>query len=298
MGKCVFKGYGDNELNIYCKPVTVPQLDPSEKDEPHDLFLESNNVIIHVRHDAVNSYKGAWSNVKDQIYGDLLVPNQYIKYTSTDGNIIEPYRGLNASNNDITLFGANIVSNTYENGQGIIIFSNNVIKIGYEAFDGCNRLTSITIPDSVTVIGEGAFAYCSSLTSITIPDSVTSIGASAFYYCRSLTSVTIGNSVTSIGDFAFVECTNLTSFYGLRASSDNRCVVLKNVLKGFAPKGISVYEIPSNIKKIENGVFGGCVNLTEVILSDQIEDIGVRAFSNCNKLKNINIPISVTKIGE
>ena len=61
--------------------------------------------------------------------------------------------------------------------------------IGCDVFAYCSRLTSITIPDSVTSIIDYAFFGCSSLTSITIPDSVTSIGESAFAYCYSLTDV-------------------------------------------------------------------------------------------------------------
>ena len=133
-----------------------------------------------------------------------LQPNK-IYYTSTDGNIVTPY--------STTAFGgANIVSNTYKNGQGIITFDAPVTEIGSYAFNGCRSLKSVTIGNSVTSIGNYAFNGCS-LTSITIPDSVTSIGNSAFSSCRSLTSVTIGNSVTSIGNRAFEYCSNLKEVY-------------------------------------------------------------------------------------
>ena len=58
---------------------------------------------------------------------------------------------------------------------------------------------------TVSSIGLQAFAFCK-LTSVTIPNSVTSIGVDAFYYCSGLTSVTIPNSVTSIGNYAFYHC--------------------------------------------------------------------------------------------
>ena len=85
--------------------------------------------------------------------------------------------------------------------------------IGQNAFSVCSRLTSITIPNSVTSIGSSAFSGCSGLTSITIPNSVTSIGQKAFKGCSRLTSITIGNSVTSIGNYAFKNCTNLKTVY-------------------------------------------------------------------------------------
>ena len=103
-----------------------------------------------------------------------------IWYTSTNGSVVTPYVADG--------FGANIVSNTYENGKGVIKFDNSVTRIGNEAFGG-TFLSSITIPNSVTSIGNAAFSWCSTLTSFTVPNSVTSIGWSTFEYCSDLTSI-------------------------------------------------------------------------------------------------------------
>ena len=85
--------------------------------------------------------------------------------------------------------------------------------IGSNALYDCDRLTIVTIPDSVTSIGDGAFYGCIGLESITIPDSVTSIGDVAFYSCSGLKSITIPDSVTSIGDSAFYSCIGLETVY-------------------------------------------------------------------------------------
>ena len=53
-------------------------------------------------------------------------------------------------------------------------------SIGGSAFSDCYKLTSVTIPNSVTSIGDYAFGGCSGLTSVTIGSGVTSIGSSAF----------------------------------------------------------------------------------------------------------------------
>src|ERR1039458_5346377 len=71
-----------------------------------------------------------------------------------------------------------------------------VASIGTQAFFR-SRVTSVTIPSSVTCIGDSAFDQCTSLTSVAIGTNVISIGANAFNYCISLTSVTIPSGVRS-----------------------------------------------------------------------------------------------------
>ena len=86
-----------------------------------------------------------------------------------------------------------------------------VTMILTSAFNQCQNLTSVVMPNSVTTICNKAFYDCNGLTSVTIGNSVITIGDEAFSFCERLTSVTIPNSVTTIGDDAFSYCTSLTS---------------------------------------------------------------------------------------
>ena len=87
------------------------------------------------------------------------------------------------------------------------------MSIGYQAFDNCSYLVSVTIGNRVKTLGTCAFFYCERLVDVLIPDSVEKIGNYAFKYCKNLKSVTIGDSVKSIGEDAFRICPKLSSVY-------------------------------------------------------------------------------------
>ncbi len=202
----------------------------------------------------------------------------------------------------------------YIGNGGDITIPNSVTSIGYDAFDGCNGLTSVTIPNSVTSIGWMAFSGCialtsieipnsvttiegytfygcTGLTSVTIPNSVTSIGYSAFYGCTGLMGITIPNSVTSIGDYAFYDCSGLTSV----TIPNNVTSIGGNAFSNCS--GLTSVTIPNSVTTIEGYTFSGCTGLTSVTIPSSVTTIGNSAFYNCSKLTSVEIPSSVASIG-
>ena len=181
----------------------------------------------------------------------------FISYTSSDGEIVTP--------NNIEAFDANIISNTYEYGQGIIIFDAPISSIGDWAFAYCGNLTSITIPNSVTSIGDYAFGT-SSLTSVTISDSVTTIGVGAFPH-MTLTSVNIHIS-------------DLTKY----CTSNPMDAIA--VDKHLFVNGVEITElvIPNGVTSIGVYAFSYCSSLTSVTIPDSVTSIGIAPFYECSSL--------------
>ncbi len=149
-----------------------------------------------------------------------------------------------------------------------IFFKNqiyDVTAIGEDAFNrrdqvslevSTDKLTEITFesPSNVTVIGASAFAY-NRLTEVTLPESVISIDRYAFYDNR-LTGVTIPNSVTSIGRYAFA--------YNRLA----RVTISKNVtsfgMYAFWDNDLTKIIIPASVTYTGNSTFANNPNLATV----------------------------------
>ncbi len=167
-----------------------------------------------------------------------------------------------------------------------------VTVIDDDAFDNCDSLTSVTIPNGVTTIGEDAFNGCKSLTRVIIPDSVTTINMAAFYNCLSLTSVTIPDSVTSIGGSAFYN----TGIYNDDSNWVDEVLYINNHLIVARESITGDYAIRQGTLTIAGAAFYNCLSLTSVTIPSSVATIGAWAFYHCLSLMSLTIPDSVTTI--
>lgn len=245
--------------------------------------VQSLDGKLSVEYTIVQAGKASSSNPEVDDYGNILdtPASNEIFYTSKNGQIVNP--------NDPNAFGATIISNTYANGIGIILFDRSVTSIGNNAFQG-NSLTNISIPNSVTTIGKFAFYCCSNLTNISLANSVTSIGQGAFYSCSNLTNINIPNSVTIIGYAAFENCSSLTNINIPNSLTEIGGYAFKNCI------GLTNINIPNSVTEIGNGAFENCSSLTNINIPNSMTIIKTEAFKNCSGITNINIPNSVTII--
>ena len=190
-----------------------------------------------------------------------------------------------------------------------------VTEIAYMGFYDCKKITSITLPDSMTSIGDLAFGCCYALTDINIPDSIVKIGVNAFVECKGLTSIVLPNSIAEIDDGAFESCDKLSAIIlpsSLTAISDHlfaRCSALTDITipEGVTSIGVGTFyecssltsiTIPDGVTSIGDAAFFACSSLTSITIPDGVTSIGSQTFSNCSSLTSITIPEGVTSIGD
>jgi len=191
-----------------------------------------------------------------ETYGD------YITYTISNG-------AVTITDCNTSVEGAFIIPDTIDNYP--------VTAIGSSAFEGCGKLTEITIPKSITSMGASAFngtnlqkIYIESLedwckinfsspnssifspnpyaefyvdgeliTDLVIPGTVSGISDYAFYLGAGFKSITIENGVERVGKYTFSMCRFVTEI-----------------------------NIPPSIKTIDENAFATCTAVTEVNITD------------------------------
>lgn len=148
------------------------------------------------------------------------------------------------------------------------------------AFNKCNSLTEVTIPNTVIEIDYQAFYYCPNLKKVTIHEGVKTIGQTAFIGCTQLTSITIPSTITDM-DQAFSGNTALSHVTLTNGISNISSMAFKGCT------GLTEIKVPESVGQIGPNAFNGCTNLKRVLLEKNIKTININAFKDCTNLSDV-----------
>lgn len=148
-----------------------------------------------------------------------------------------------------------------------------VSTIAANAFDGCESIVQVTVPEAITTIGDYAFQGCTNLRRIKLPKSA-SYGRGVFQFCSNLDFVDLGAIKSrevyneyweefetippSIPEYMFSGCTKLHKII-----------------------------ISDSVTAIDFGAFADCISLEEMVIGSGVTEIRLGAFTKDTKLKRV-----------
>ncbi len=199
------------------------------------------------------------------------------------------------------------------------VMPNSVTSTENYIFHECKSLTSLTLSNSLTRIERDICWYCTALESIIIPDGVESIGGYAFYGCSSLKSIAIPNSVKTIEDNTFDGCRSLSSLTistnvkyidgcAFCSTSLSSIKVNTNSITEFAESnllsllfetaGVSWSNLPDGRTLNVHIYIDGVEQTGNIVIPEGTTYINRFAFCQCKDITSVEVPSSVTSIGE
>lgn len=224
--------------------------------------------------------------------------------------------------NDTVMIAGSAFNNKYI--IETVDFGSNLKVIFDTAFNGCNNLKAIILPDTVKKIGASAFSECYNAETLYLGTSLEYIGMNAFERARTIKELTIPEKVTYIGARAFANCYAIEkiTFNALALEYFGNNVFLN---ESSSPKEVSVI-IGDGVTIIPDGAFGAdsytkIINVTSITVTDpsdlkyigaytfganctwetlelpNVEYVGNYAFHGATSLKSIKL-VNALKIGD
>lgn len=148
--------------------------------------------------------------------------------------------------------------------ESVDLSNTNVTIMKDGVFFNNKSLTSIQLPNNLKYVWNNAFNGCTSLNEIVMPSTVEAIYNYVFAGCTSLSSVTLKEGCTTLGDHVFKDCPFTSIIF------------------------------PRTLSSIREYAFEGS-GLTSADLSNtKIEYLPNGCFCNCTKLKEVQLPSTLT----
>ena len=183
----------------------------------------------------------------------------------------------------------------YESKIRELTLPSSLMQIGSRAFSQMKNLTAVHGLENTSIveIPEGLFYGCEKLNSISFPDTLSVIRENAFLQCTGLEELTLPSGLTEIGEYAFCEAKSLTAVYGLENTSltELRREIFENC------KNLKHIEFPYTLIAVRHRAFCGCESLEEINFGTALQSIAGHVFEGCKSLRKIHFGISLRSIG-
>lgn len=223
----------------------------------------------------------------------LLANNTKVKNFTCNGYTLQyKIKKIDGENRAI-IVGFKDITKDFEK-EGHLVIPSVVKKLKVHAinelsFNESNHIKKLTIEEGVTHIGTGAFFGCYSLEEVNIPKSVIQIEGNAFNRCEKLKVVNFSEGLEVIGDCAFA----YTGVEDVKLPDS----LITICFRAFAGSEMRSLHMGQNVNTVGVSAFSNCKNLENIVFSERLRTIKDRAFSGCEKLEEIWFPDSVTTLG-
>ncbi|MEE5991816.1 MAG: leucine-rich repeat protein [Oscillospiraceae bacterium] len=178
------------------------------------------------------------------------------------------------------------------------------LTVGDSAYEGCESITKITIPDNIRGLGKSVFKGCIKATSLTFGKNTLYADQQCFSGCTALSDVKFNAVLEALGGGAFEKCTSLKTIKAMPNTMRDWVTISGNTGYGLGDgifagcTSLESVEFPKTpmVTKIPERTFSGCIALRDVYNHDYIVEIGDSAFSDCTSLLEAVYP-KVNRIG-
>jgi len=321
---------------IECDDMAMPEIDDKHCTLLIDQAKQAIDALAFDENKSLEENLAALDAITSQLAIDLAIHrgsitglgDSIIQYTSTE-------KLLRFEEIQYFIGAKGVIMHDWnaETGEGTVVYDGTVTELGSYCLQFTSALTGIVIPEGVTKIGFQAFKGCSKMTTIKLPRTLQEIGGIsglAFEGCSGL-----ANGKFIIDDIAWwcglvikgcysnplfyarhiysdedTEITDLVIPEGVIKICDNafyRCEGIKSVKfpssltsigsNAFCESGLESVVIPEGITEIEESTFNRCANLKSATIPEGVETIGGSAFCHTG-LTSLTLPSTIRSMSQ
>ena len=195
-------------------------------------------------------------------YTCYISDTTYVEYVDSEVN------GLGGGNGYYNCYGKGLAGAFNGSELKRVVLPKGTKNVGMYAFAGSNSLVEVEVPECVERIDEYAFNSCSALRSFKMPLAVEELSPYMFSGCVALANIGDISAISKIGEYAFKDCHSLVG--------DANDLKLKLC----------------SLDSIPNGLFSGCLEISDIEFSNGLSYIGKSAFNGCSNIKSLLFPRS------